>query len=360
MICAVSAGSLTLTSANLLISTLGRHAVWGFSVRYSASIIALCASLITGSQALAAPKRGALRTVQLISATDPEPSEAGSQPRATPKRRAVRSVQLISMAQPAPSEDAVAGPDGAEPASRGEAAPLPEAFQVHDLSRRYVQFRMQQEMVAGTDVQAPAAGPVNPPTAVAALSSIAVPDWLRGGTAPFQSVSFKPGCAPLAYRPSGFLTRGAEARRAAFYGMMSAVACEQGIPAGLFDAMIIRESGYNPVAISTANAYGLAQLMPGTAFGLGVDRYDPLQNMRGGARYLRQQLDRFGQVHLALAAYNAGPGRVRGGLVPRITETQAYVSNIIANWSRLTSPPGSTPTISTLPQGYRSVALTQF
>lgn len=148
--------------------------------------------------------------------------------------------------------------------------------------------------------------------------------------------------------------------RAAFYGMMSAIACEQGIPAGLFDAMIIRESGYNPVAVSSANAYGLAQLMPGTAFGLGVDRYDPLQNMRGGARYLRQQLDRFGQVHLALAAYNAGPGRVRGGLVPRITETQAYVSNIIANWSRLTSPTGSTSTVSTLPQGYRSVAFTQF
>jgi soluble lytic murein transglycosylase-like protein len=144
----------------------------------------------------------------------------------------------------------------------------------------------------------------------------------------------------LSYRPSGLLARTAEMRRAAYYGMMSAVACEQGIPTGLFDAMIIRESGYNPIATSTANAYGLAQLMPGTAVGLGVDRYDPLQNMRGGARYLRQQLDRFGQVHLALAAYNAGPGRVRGGMVPRITETEAYVSNIIANWSRLTSPAG--------------------
>ena len=300
-------------------------------MRYSVSTIALCASVILTSQALAAPKRGP-----------------------------VRKVQLISMTGPASLENVVAVPDATEVAGIGVAPPLPDAFQVHDLSRRYVQFRMQQEMLAGAQVQASTAGSASPPTAVAALSSIAVPSWLRGGTAPFQRVTFKPGCAPLAYRPSGFLTRGAEARRSAFYGMMSAVACEQGIPAGLFDAMIIRESGYNPVAISTANAYGLAQLMPGTAFGLGVDRLDPLQNMRGGARYLRQQLDRFGQVHLALAAYNAGPGRVRGGLVPRIPETQAYVSNIIANWSRLTSSPGSPSTISTLPQGYRSAAFTQF
>ena len=264
-------------------------------MRYSVSTIAICASVIIGSQALAAPKRGP-----------------------------VRKVQLISMTGPAPLEEDVAVSHRVETADLGEAPALPEAFQVHDLSRRYVQFRMQQEMAATAQMQGPSVGPATPPVPVAALSSIAVPGWLRGGSAPFQSVSFKPGCAPLAYRPSGFLTRGAEARRAAFYGMMSAVACEQGIPAGLFDAMIIRESGYNPVAISTANAYGLAQLMPGTAFGLGVDRFDPLQNMRGGARYLRQQLDRFGQVHLALAAYNAGPGRVRGGLVPRITETQAY------------------------------------
>ncbi|MBZ6383039.1 lytic transglycosylase domain-containing protein [Sphingomonas sanguinis] len=300
-------------------------------MRNSVSTIAFCASVIIASQAVAAPKRG-------------------------PVRRA----QLISMTGPAPLEGNAGVSDRGEKAELGEAPPLPESFQVHDLSRRYVQFRMQQEMAATAQMQGPSVGPATPPAPVAAISSIAVPSWLRGGTAPFQSVSFKPGCAPLAYRPSGFLTRGAEARRAAFYGMMSAIACEQGIPAGLFDAMIIRESGYNPVAVSSANAYGLAQLMPGTAFGLGVDRYDPLQNMRGGARYLRQQLDRFGQVHLALAAYNAGPGRVRGGLVPRITETQAYVSNIIANWSRLTSPPGSTSTVSTLPQVYRSVALTQF
>ncbi|WP_283514563.1 lytic transglycosylase domain-containing protein [Sphingomonas sp. 2R-10] len=172
-------------------------------------------------------------------------------------------------------------------------------------------------------------------------------------------ITFRAGCTPLSYQPSGLLARSAEARRAAYYGMMSAIACEQGIPTGLFDAVIMRESGYNPIATSRANAYGLAQLMPGTAVGLGVNRYDPLENLRGGARYLRQQLDRFGQVHLALAAYNAGPGRVRGGMVPRITETQAYVSNIISNWSRLTAPAGTPSSIYDRSVGFRRAAALQ-
>ena len=149
------------------------------------------------------------------------------------------------------------------------------------------------------------------------------------------TMTFVPGCGAAAYRPTGFLAGAAERRRAAYYGLMSSVACEQGIPVGLFDAMILRESGYDPAAVSPKQAFGFAQLMPGTAAALGVNRYDPLQNMRGGARYLRQQLDRFGRVELALAAYNAGPGRVRGGAIPGITETQAYVSSIIANWQRL-------------------------
>jgi len=300
-------------------------------VRYPLAAAGLCAALIVGSQAGAAPKGPAFRKVQLISMTGSLPVEA--------------TTSLPGIPTSAPMV---------------EPSPLPDAFQVHDLSRRYVQFRMQQEIAAAA--VAPVGAPImsGEPAGVAAFSSIQVPGWLRGGIT-VQPVSFKPGCVPLSYRPSGFLARTAEMRRAAYYGMMSAVACEHGIPTGLFDAMIIRESGYNPIATSTANAYGLAQLMPGTAVGLGVDRYNPLQNMRGGARYLRQQLDRFGQVHLALAAYNAGPGRVRGGLVPRITETQAYVTNIIANWSRLTSPAGSPATISTLPDDYKRIAaLTQF
>lgn len=281
---------------------------------------------------------------------------------AKPAKTGSRQVELISMTRAAPLASPVAQGEDA----LGIAAPtLPPAFQVHDLSRRYVEYRMNQELnqIAGTvaEGRAAPAGFANPQSNVVAVSSaIYVPSWMRG-QAVVPVVAFAPGCSPLPYRPSGFLARAAETRRAAYYGMMSAVACEHGIPTGLFDAMIIRESGYNPVAVSSSNAFGLAQLMPGTAAGLGVNRFDPFQNMRGGARYLRQQLDKFGQVQLALAAYNAGPGRVRNGLVPRIAETQAYVTNIIANWSRLTSAPGSQAYRSTLPTPLgRSVSLSQF
>jgi soluble lytic murein transglycosylase-like protein len=76
---------------------------------------------------------------------------------------------------------------------------------------------------------------------------------------------------------------------------------------------------------------GLAQLMPGTARDLGVNAADPVANLVGGARYLRQLLDQFdGDVEKALAAYNAGPGRVRSaGGVPAIAETRSYVASIV-------------------------------
>lgn len=97
----------------------------------------------------------------------------------------------------------------------------------------------------------------------------------------------------------------------------------------LFRALLQAESNYNPVAVSSAGAYGLGQLMPATAKELGVDRHDPKQNLDGSARYLLAQLDRFGTVDLALAAYNAGPNAVaKYGGIPPYAETQKYVRKI--------------------------------
>lgn len=108
------------------------------------------------------------------------------------------------------------------------------------------------------------------------------------------------------------------------------IADEEGIDPDLFQRLIQQESSWNPYSRSEKGATGLAQLMPATAKGLGVNNInDPEQNLRGGAIYLRQMLDRFGDVDKALAAYNAGPGRVeRSGGVPQIKETQDYVNKI--------------------------------
>jgi soluble lytic murein transglycosylase-like protein len=119
------------------------------------------------------------------------------------------------------------------------------------------------------------------------------------------------------------------------------IAIEEGIDPDLFLRLVGAESSFNPDAVSSKGATGLAQLMPGTAAELGVDPTDPIQNLRGGARYLRQQLDEFGDPVLALAAYNAGPGNVRKyGGVPPFAETQNYVSKIMGDYSGA----GSTPT----------------
>ena len=106
----------------------------------------------------------------------------------------------------------------------------------------------------------------------------------------------------------------------------------------------MQESRYQPAAVSPKGAVGLAQLMPGTARQLGVDPYSLRDNIRGGARYLKQQVDRFGRYDLALAAYNAGPGRVeRRRQVPQIAETQAYVRTIMSNWTGVTPSVRSAP-----------------
>lgn len=116
------------------------------------------------------------------------------------------------------------------------------------------------------------------------------------------------------------------------------VARENGIPEDLFLKLVRQESGFNPRAVSPAGAIGLAQLMPGTAEGLGVDPFDPIQNLTGGARYLKTQYDKFGRWDLALAAYNAGPGAVaKYGGIPPYKETQNYVKKVMGG-SSVVSP----------------------
>jgi soluble lytic murein transglycosylase-like protein len=118
-------------------------------------------------------------------------------------------------------------------------------------------------------------------------------------------------------------------------------AAGQGIDPKLLTAVVWVESGFKPDAVSHAGAIGLAQLMPGTAELLGVDPYDPEQNLAGGARFLREMIDRFGRVDLALAAYNAGPARVAaehdGG--PGVPVSAGYVEAVFDRYRQL----GGTP-----------------
>jgi soluble lytic murein transglycosylase-like protein len=122
---------------------------------------------------------------------------------------------------------------------------------------------------------------------------------------------------------------------------ITASAQRNGLDPALLAGLIKQESGFNANARSGAGAQGLTQLMPGTAAGLGVTNpLDPTQAIEGGAKYLKQQLDRFGgDVARALAAYNAGPGAVqRFGGVPPYAETQNYVRAVQANAATFRNP----------------------
>lgn len=127
------------------------------------------------------------------------------------------------------------------------------------------------------------------------------------------------------------------------FGRAIAQAAERhGLDPKLLHALVIVESAYRNEACSPAGACGLTQLMPGTASDLGVrDRFDPLENLRGGADYLARQILRFGDIRLALAAFNAGPDRVaRLGRIPSIPETQSYVVSVVDCYLALTAGRG--------------------
>ncbi len=125
----------------------------------------------------------------------------------------------------------------------------------------------------------------------------------------------------------------------------------------LFQALIKQESRFSVTAQSPVGAYGLTQLMPGTASDMGVDRYDVMDNLRGGARYITTQLNTFGTIPNALAAYNAGPGRVMEyGGVPPFPETQGYVRNISRFYNEYLAVVGGADALGTLTPADAGVA----
>jgi soluble lytic murein transglycosylase-like protein len=158
--------------------------------------------------------------------------------------------------------------------------------------------------------------------------------WVAGGPTAAQA-----GESPLAEpdKASPFTAVATAAGPERWSARVAELAAKYDISPALLEALVWQESRWNTRALSPAGARGLAQLMPGTARQMGVDPDDPHANLEGGARYLRMQLDRFGgDLEKALAAYNAGPGRViQAGGVPAIRETRLYVASIMA---RLAEP----------------------
>lgn len=169
--------------------------------------------------------------------------------------------------------------------------------------------------------------------------------WIRLPSSAVEAILPKGGEAVRETSESGQgkaadVERGPASLRAA----INRFASEHGVPASLVRAVIWAESGFNPRARSPKGAVGLMQIMPSTAADLGIDPSDEIANIEGGTRYLGEMLARYAgsrdQLVRALAAYNAGPGRVAefDGLPP-FAETEAYVATVLRRFLASESGP---------------------
>jgi len=139
---------------------------------------------------------------------------------------------------------------------------------------------------------------------------------------------------PRLYVPTAEALASSAQNEATLTPLIEETARRYGLEPELVRAVVRIESAFYPKAHSKAGAMGLMQLMPGTAADLGVaDPWDPVANLDGVCRYLAQMLTRFGDLRLALAAYNAGPGAVEHyRAIPPYEETQAYVVKVLASY----------------------------
>jgi soluble lytic murein transglycosylase-like protein len=188
-----------------------------------------------------------------------------------------------------------------------------------------IEAKFPQKMGAGDRAQAIFKGPDNP--------------LMDSFQKQFQGVINDRGESVVPMRPDlgGILPNASGGAPEDIRSLIHDVAGKEGVDPHLLEALVSVESNFNPNARSPVGAMGLTQLMPGTAKALGVTNpMNPAENLKGGAKYLRQMISQFGDLNTALAAYNAGPGNVKKyGGIPPFRETQNYVKKVTERYGLL-------------------------